>query len=80
MIASTAARLVTWMDPHQAAAYTEVPVVQIVRAIRDHQLPATTARVDRPGVWMMRSSDLDLWTRWALGRATAAMSGPDAPI
>jgi hypothetical protein len=62
-----ASRVFTWLDLPAAAAYVDVTPAELRRAVEGHQLPLLT---DARGETMLRSTDLDLWSLWALGRPT----------
>jgi len=67
-----AARVFTWMGLDAAAAYVGVSEEQMSLAVERRELPAVTTHPLAPGEWMLRSTDLDLWSLWALGRSTPA--------
>jgi hypothetical protein len=62
-------RAITWLALPAAAAYVDVTLAEMRRAVENHQFPVLT---DASGETMLRSTDLDLWSLWALGRPTAA--------
>jgi hypothetical protein len=64
-----ASRAITWFDLRAAATYVDVTPAELRRAVENHQFPVLT---DARGETMLRSTDLDLWSLWALGRPTAA--------
>ena len=66
-----AAQAFTWLGLSDAAAYVDVSPQQMLRAVETTScrfLMPFDARRER----MLRSSDLDLWSLWALGRPTHA--------
>jgi hypothetical protein len=67
-----AAQAFTWLGVSDAAVYVDVPPEQMLHAVENHELPIFTKHPDAPGERMLRSSDLDLWSLWALGRPTPA--------
>ena len=50
-----------WMDVPDAAQYAGVARDDVQAAINTRQVPAITSHPRRPGVWMVRLSDLDAW-------------------
>jgi hypothetical protein len=66
-----AAQAFTWFGVSDAAAYVDVSPEQMLRAVENHELPVLMP-FDARGERMLRSSDLDLWSLWALGRPTQA--------
>jgi hypothetical protein len=64
----------TLMDLPAAAGYADVPVAEIHRAVEHHEFPVLA---DVHGAAMLRSTDLDLWCLWALGRPPAGLHRRD---
>lgn len=54
-------RVNPWMDLEAAADYCGVPHAELLAAAAKGQLPATVTHPRRPGDWMVRLDDVDLW-------------------
>jgi hypothetical protein len=66
-------RAFVWLGVSAAAVYLDVSSDQMLRAVENHELPVLMPPADAShGERMLRSSDLDLWSLWALGRQTRA--------
>lgn len=56
-------RLNPWMDLDAAADYSGVPVAELLAAASSGALPATVTHPRRPGDWMVRMDDVDMWAQ-----------------
>ncbi len=68
------ARINPWMDLEAAADYSGLPHAELLAAATKGLLPATVTHARRPGDWMVRMDDIELYaaqrpTLWPSGGA-----------
>ena len=56
-------RLNPWMDLEAAADYSGITFAELLAAAGQGALPATVTHPQRPGDWMVRMDDLELFSR-----------------
>lgn len=54
-------RVNPWMDLEAAADYSGVSYAELVSAASSGRLAATLTHTRRPGEWMARLDDIDVW-------------------
>jgi len=69
-------RLNPWMDLDAASDYSGVPVAELLAAASSGALAATVTHPRRPGEWMVRMDDIDMWVQ---RRSAPVTSQPPSP-